>query len=168
MKNVYIVGFMGTGKTAVGKILADKLSKEFVEMDQLIERQENKKIKDIFAENGQDHFRKLENKLLKKISSQSDLVVSCGGGVVCNQDNLDILQNTGYVFSLSASPNSIFERIKGSNHRPLLNVADPLERIKELLEARKPFYKKAGIKIDTDNLSVQDVAEYILKLLENG
>ncbi|MCF7873285.1 MAG: shikimate kinase [Candidatus Omnitrophica bacterium] len=168
MRNIYLVGFMGTGKTAVGRVLADKLSRRFVEMDQLIEKQENKEIKDIFAENGQEYFRKLENQLLKKLSSQSNLVVSCGGGVVCNQDNLDILQNTGYVFSLSASPNSIFERIKGSNHRPLLNGANPLEKIKELLEIRKLFYKKAGIKIDTDNLSVEDVADYILKLLENG
>ncbi|MCF7869986.1 MAG: shikimate kinase [Candidatus Omnitrophica bacterium] len=168
MKNIYLVGFMGTGKTAVGKVLADKLSKRFVEMDQLIEKRENKKIKDIFAENGQDYFRKLENQLLKKLSSQSDLVVSCGGGAVCNQDNLDILQNTGYVFSLSASPNSIFERVKESDHRPLLNGADPLGKIKELLEARKPFYKKAGTRIDTDNLCVLDVADYILNLLENG
>ncbi|MCF7887026.1 MAG: shikimate kinase [Candidatus Omnitrophica bacterium] len=168
MKNIYLVGFMGTGKTAVGKVLADKLSKRFVEMDQLIEKQENKEIKDIFAENGQDYFRKLENQLLRELSSQSDLVVSCGGGVVCNQDNLDILQNTGYLFSLFASPNSIVERTKGSGHRPLLNVADPLGKIKELLKVRKPFYKKAGIRIDTDNLSVLDVADYILKLLEDG
>jgi shikimate kinase len=159
---------MGTGKTAVGRVLAERLSRKFVEMDQLIEKQENKEIKDIFAENGQDYFRKLESQLLKKLSSQSNLVVSCGGGIVCNQDNLDILQNTGYVFSLSASPNSIFERIKGSNHRPLLNGTDPLEKIKELLETRKLFYEKAGIKIDTNNLSVEDVADYILKLLENG
>lgn len=168
MKNIYLVGFMGTGKTAVGRVLAERLSRKFVEMDQLIEKQENKEIKDIFAENGQDYFRKLESQLLKKLSSQSNLVVSCGGGIVCNQDNLDILQNTGYVFSLSASPNSIFERIKGSNHRPLLNGTDPLEKIKELLETRKLFYEKAGIKIDTNNLSVEDVADYILKLLENG
>jgi shikimate kinase len=168
MKNVYLVGFMGTGKTTVGKVLADKLSKRFVEMDQLIEKQENREIKDIFAEKGQDYFRELENQLLRKLSSQSDLVVSCGGGVVCSQDNLDILQNTGYLFSLFASPKSIFERIKGSDHRPLLNVEDPLGKIKELLEARKPFYKKAGIKIDTENLCVEDVADYILKLLENG
>ncbi|MFO8053022.1 MAG: shikimate kinase [Candidatus Omnitrophota bacterium] len=168
MKNIYLVGFMGTGKTAVGKVLANRLKKKFVEMDQLIEQGEKKEIKDIFAQNGQDYFRRLENKLLERLSSQSDLVVSCGGGVVCNQENLYILQNTGYVFSLYASADSIFKRTKGSDQRPLLNVADPLGKIKALLEARKPFYQKAGTKIDTDNLCVQDVADHILKLLENG
>lgn len=168
MKNIYLVGFMGTGKTTVGKILANKLSKEFVEMDYLIEQKEGQKITDIFKEKGEAYFRKLENDLLLKISSQSDLVVSCGGGLVCNEKNLRLLENTGYVFSLFASPSVIFERVKGSADRPLLNVEDPLGRINELLKLRAPYYQKIGRRIDTDSLSPQTTADSILSLLEDG
>ncbi|MCF7916838.1 MAG: shikimate kinase [Candidatus Omnitrophica bacterium] len=168
MKNVYIVGFMGTGKTSVGKILANKLSKEFVEMDEAVEQEAGKKIKDIFAKEGEGYFRKLESNLLQRLSSQSDLVVSCGGGIVCNEDNLKILKNSGYVFALDASAVSIYARIKDSSQRPLLNVENPLEKIKQLLQARESFYARAGKKIKTDNLSAEEVADCILKLLKNG
>lgn len=168
MKNIYLVGFMGTGKTTVGRILAEKLSKDFVEMDEVIEEKEGKRIKDIFKDHGEPYFRKLENNLLKEIILQSDLVVSCGGGVVCDQSNLKLLQDTGRVFSLFASPAVIFKRVKDSSQRPLLNVEDPLAKINELLQFRQPFYKKAGVEINTDNLSSLQVADYILRLLKNG
>ncbi len=168
MKNIYLVGFMGTGKTTVGKILANKLSKKFVETDQAIEEKEGEKIKDIFAKKGESYFRKLETNLLKKLSSESGLVVSCGGGLACNKKNLEILQNTGHLFSLSASASLILERIKDSNHRPLLRVEDPLAKINELLNIRKPYYQKAGIEVNTDNLCPEEVADSILNLLKNG
>ncbi|MCF7870854.1 MAG: shikimate kinase [Candidatus Omnitrophica bacterium] len=168
MRNIYLVGFMGTGKTTVAKILAKKLSKKFVEMDQVIEQEEGKKIKDIFAEDGETYFRKLEKELLDKLSSQTDLVVSCGGGLVCNEKNLKILKESGYLFSLHACPSSIFKRVKNSNQRPLLNVKNPLEKIGQLLRARSPYYEKAGLKVNTDKLSAQEVADYILNFLKNG
>lgn len=168
MKNIYLVGFMGTGKTTVGKILANKLSRKFVEMDQIIEQQQGKKITDIFVKEGEEHFRKLEKDLLKELSVQSDLVVSCGGGLVCDQENLKILKNTGQAFSLFASPEVIFERVKHTKQRPLLNGEDPLSIIRQLLRRRKDFYQNAGTRVDTDNYSAQEVAEYILGLLGNG
>jgi shikimate kinase len=168
MKNIYLVGFMGTGKTTIAKILANKLSKKFVEMDRVIEQEEGKKVKDIFAEYGETYFRKLEKQLLDKLSSQTDLVVSCGGGLVCSEKNLKILKESGYLFSLYACPSSIFERVKNSNQRPLLNVENPLEKIGQLLRARNPYYEKAGLRVNTDKLSAQEAADYIVNLLENG
>ncbi len=159
---------MGTGKTTVGKILASKLSKDFIEMDNAIEEQEGLEIKDIFLKSGEPYFRSLEKKLLKKISSQSDLVVSCGGGLVCDLENLKILQSTGQVFSLTASPEIIFERLKKTRNRPLLNVKDPLVKIKELLNLRKNYYQKAGLQIDTDNLAPPEVSDFILGVLKDG
>ncbi len=168
MKNVYLVGFMGAGKTTVGKILANKLSKKFVEMDQVIEEQQGKKITDIFAKEGEEYFRKLEKDLLNKLSAQFDLVVSCGGGLVCDQENLKVLNNTGQVFSLFASPEVIQRRVKHTKQRPLLNGEDSLSIIQQLLSKRKDFYQNAGTRVDTDNYSAQEVAERILRLLGNG
>lgn len=167
MKNIYLVGFMGTGKTAVAKILASKLSKEFVEMDAVIESQEGLEIKDIFAQKGENYFRNLENNLLKKLSKQNNFVVSCGGGVVCNSNNIKLMRQTGFVFCLFASASVIFQRIKNQNNRPLLNVKNPLVKIEELFNARKHCYQKAGERINTDGRSPSEVADFILKLLSD-
>ena len=128
MKNIYLVGFMGTGKTTVGRILAGKLGKDFVEMDEAIEKKEGRRIKDIFASEGEGYFRRLERELLKKISSQLDLVVSCGGGLVCDSANLKILKNTGHLFSLFASPSVIFERIKVLDNKEIWFYVKLLEK----------------------------------------
>ena len=95
MKNIYLVGFMGTGKTIVGKILAKKLAKEFIEMDTVIEEKEGSEIVDIFAKQGQAYFRSLEKELLGELSKREDVVISCGGGLVCDQGNLKVLKETG-------------------------------------------------------------------------
>lgn len=168
MKNIYLVGFMGTGKSAVGRILANKLAKGFIDMDKIIEEEEGRQIKDIFATEGEGYFRRLERDLLKKISSRMDLVVSCGGGLVCDSGNLEILKNTGYLFSLLASPSVIFERVKDSDNRPLLSIEDPLAEINRLLSLREPYYRQAGMQIDTDKISPQEVAGRVLRLLDNG
>jgi shikimate kinase len=167
MKNIYLVGFMGTGKTTVGKILSQKLNKEFIEMDEVIEEREGKKITEIFAQEGEPYFRNLEKKLLKELSKKSDLVISCGGGLICNEENLKILKETGIVFNLEASPLTIYERTKKYTHRPLLNVEDPLKKIKDLLEKRKPYYKKAHFSIDTEKFSAEEVSEEIIKIINS-
>jgi len=167
VKNIYLVGFMGVGKTAVGKILAKRLKLQFIEMDEVIEKEENKPITEIFSTQGEPYFRKLESSLLKKISAKTDNIVSCGGGLICNEENLKILKETGIVFNLTASPEIIYERTKKYSHRPLLNVDNPIKKIDELIRKRNPYYSKAHHTIDTTEISASEVAEKIIDLL-NG
>ncbi|UCD15780.1 MAG: shikimate kinase [Candidatus Omnitrophota bacterium] len=168
MKNIYLVGFMGTGKTAVGKLLSKKLSKEFIEMDDLIEKKEGRKIVDIFAAWGESHFRKLEKQTLEEISHKTDLIVSCGGGLICSDDNSKILLESGTVFCLTATAQTIYNRTKRHKHRPLLNVSDPLQEIKSLLNKRKPYYDKAHYSIDTEKTSPQEAADKIIETLNKN
>ncbi len=166
-KNIYLVGFMGTGKTTVGKILSKELKREFVETDELIEKKENLDIPAIFSLKGERYFRKVEKEVLKEVSCKNSLIVSCGGGIVIDKENLSLLKKTGFVVCLTADASIIYERTVSYKHRPLLNVDNPLERIKKLLREREPFYKEAHLFIDTANISPQDVATKIIKELNN-
>jgi len=159
---------MGTGKTVVGKLLARSLNREFVEMDEIIEKNAGQEIVDIFAQKGERYFRELESKLLETISARTGLVVSCGGGLICNDTNLKVLKATGRVFLLRASAATIYGRIRKQNHRPLLNVDNPQERIAELLAKREPYYGQADCEIDTEGVSPEEVAEKIMTFLKNG
>ena len=152
---------MGTGKTTVASILARRLSKDFLEMDEIIEERRGKKISEIFAEEGQEAFRNLEHQLLKEISGKTDLLVSCGGGLICREDNLKLLKASGIIVSLTASPAIIYERVKKYTHRPLLDVLDPLSRIKELLASRQAYYELADCVIDTNSRLPEEVADDI-------
>jgi len=168
MKNIYIVGFMGAGKTSVAKILADELKKEFIEMDAVIEERSGKAISDIFADEGETCFRQLEKQLLNELSLRSDLVVSCGGGLICNEENLGLLKKSGTVVTLETSPATIYERVKNHTHRPLLNVDNPLEAITDLLNKRQPYYEQADYIVSTDSLSIEEVAASVIKLIESN
>lgn len=168
MERIYIVGFMGTGKSTVGKLIAEKLNKKFIEMDELIEERESQKIKNIFAKKGEAYFRTLEHELLKEISMKIGLVVSCGGGLVCNEKNLSLAKKTGTVISLMASPSIIYERTKNNEDRPLLNVDKPLDKIKELLDKRLSFYNRAHYVINTEGKLPEKISEEIINLLNNG
>lgn len=168
MKNIYIVGFMGTGKSMAGEILAEELGREFIEMDALIESEQKKSILKIFAEEGEAYFRGLEKKLLKKLALKANRVVSCGGGLICDPDNLKLLKTSGLVICLTASPEVVDQRTKKHTCRPLLEVGDRLKTIKELLEERKPYYDQADHKVNTDNLKPQEVADKIKKILDQG
>ncbi|MEM7816962.1 MAG: shikimate kinase [Candidatus Aenigmatarchaeota archaeon] len=166
--NIYLVGFMGVGKTTVGKILAEKLNKEFIETDELIEKKENKTIVEIFAQKGEPYFRKLEKEILQEIAKRDNLVVSCGGGLICNEENLKTLKETGLVFNLTASSKTIYDRTKNYKNRPLLNVDNPLRQIETLLEKRKPYYDKAHYSINTEGISPHQVVELILEKIKDG
>ena len=157
---------MGTGKTAVGKKLAKSLKFEFVDIDDLIVQKEKRTITDIFSQSGEPYFRKVEKEALREISRQVMLVVSCGGGIVIDAENIALMKQKGKIIALTARPEVIFERTKKSTHRPLLNVADPINRIEELLLARKPYYEKAQALIDTSDLSVKQVVKNILELIK--
>ncbi|MBU1084685.1 MAG: shikimate kinase [Candidatus Omnitrophota bacterium] len=167
MKNIVIVGFMGTGKTTTAKILARKLGIEYISIDDIIEQKEGRSISDIFAELGEGHFRETEKRTIKEMSGGSAKVIDAGGGAVLDPDNMKELKTGGVVVCLWASPEVIYERVKNEEHRPLLKVEDPLTRIKELIEKRRPFYEKADLHIDTTDLSLEETTDKIEGMLHD-
>jgi len=159
--NLYLVGFMGSGKTAVAKEIAESTDLKYIEMDELIEKKEARSINDIFKDSGEDYFRKVEKEALKEISLADKQVVSCGGGVVIDEANVNLMKDSGVLICLQASPDVIYKRVKNNKDRPLLNVENPQVKIEELLRIRRPYYQKANYIIETDNLSVQQVAQEV-------
>jgi len=163
--NIYLVGFMGTGKTSVGRQLAKERGINFVDLDELIELQEQRRIVDIFAKEGEAYFRKIEKKVLKQVSTQKQFVVACGGGVVLDRDNIKLMKKTGMMICLYAAPEEILKRVSANKDRPLLNVDKPQKRIELLLKMRAPYYIQADKIIDTSHLTVKQVAGKISKIL---
>jgi len=164
-KNIYLVGFMGTGKSTVGRVLADKTGKIFRDLDDMIEDRENKKIVDIFEEKGEEYFRKLESEVIDEISKSKNFVVATGGGAVVNPINFKKLKESGVLISLAASPEAIYERVKDSKDRPLLNVGNPIEEIKRMMFERAYYYIKSDYIIETTDRSIEEIVEEILELI---
>ena len=167
--NIALIGFMGVGKTEVGKVLAEKLRRKFVELDSLIEQKAGKSIPDIFQQDGEAAFRKLEIEVTKEVSKDKNLVMACGGGIVLNKINIDRLRENARMVYLTASPGVILKRVANEEgQRPLLEVDSPALTIRELLEFRKPFYDRAAdITINTSKLDIDAVAEQIIKKLKD-
>ena len=163
--NIYLVGFMGTGKTSVGRALSKRLRLKFVDMDESIVKKEKRSINDIFDTEGEPYFRKVEKEALKEVADRVAQVVACGGGIVIDPENIEVMKKTGKIIALTARPQAILERTKKYTHRPLLNVAEPEAKIEELLRIRRPYYAKADFSIDTSDLSVKQVAQSIVRLL---
>ncbi len=156
---------MGTGKSTVGKELARQQNSHFIDLDELIEQRQDRSINEIFSEHGEPYFRKLEKELLREISSKTDQVVSCGGGIVLDPDNIKLIKETGFMVCLTSPAEVILERTRIHTHRPLLNVTDPLSRIAQLLKQRQPLYAQAELTIDTSSCSIpQAVAEILSRL----
>jgi len=155
---------MGTGKTTVGKELAKRKNWRFIDLDELIELKEKMAIVDIFATKGQPYFRRREKETLKEISRENNFVVACGGGIVLDEENVRIMEETGTPICLIAEPQVILKRTQGYTYRPLLNTLNPKERIETLLKERAPFYERIKIKIDTSCISVEEVVERIIQL----
>lgn len=164
MGNIYIVGFMGTGKTAVGKELAKKKKWQFVDLDDLIELREKRRICDIFAKEGEPYFRKIEKLVLREVAKEKNFAIACGGGIVLDPDNIKVMKATGKIICLSATPEVILKRTSGATNRPLLNVADQKKQIELLLKLRAPFYAQADKTINTSKISVKEVVSKILKI----
>ena len=166
--SVALIGFMGTGKTVVGKVLATKLGREFIELDAMIEKKAGKNIPEIFKQDGEIGFRELEIEVTKEVASRENVVIACGGGIVLNKINIDRLRKECFIVYLTASPGVILKRTSDDeNERPLLKVSDRVTQIKELLRFRRPFYERAAdIKIDTSKLNIDAVAERIIEELK--
>ena len=158
---------MGTGKTSVGRQLAKQKGWNFVDLDELIELQQQRRIVDIFAQDGEAHFRKIEKKILKQASTQKRFVVACGGGVVLDPDNIKLMKKTGILICLCATCEAILKRVSASTQRPILNVAKPREHIELLLKMRAPYYMQADKTIDTSRSSIKQVVAKIARMLSD-
>jgi shikimate kinase len=163
VKNIVLTGFMGTGKTEVGKILAQKLGYQMIDSDSEIERDQGLSINEIFEKQGEQFFRDIEADVIKRLSERKNCVISTGGGAVLRQANIDNLRRTGVIVCLTADPETILQRTAGDNERPLLQTDNPLQRIKELLAIRRPFYEKSDIMIDTKGRTPLEISEEIIK-----
>lgn len=168
MKNIVLLGFMGTGKSAVGRRLATAFRYQFIDTDQVIEEKTHKRIAEIFSEQGEEAFRRLESEVVIGLAERTGCVISTGGGIVLDSKNLDLLQKNGILVLLRCRPEVIFKRVqKRAGQRPLLQKADPLSEIKRLLAEREPFYRRADITLDTSDMNLDDVVQQIKrKVLE--
>ena len=165
-KNIVLIGFMGAGKSSVAKRLGVLLKREVISTDALIEDKEGKAVRDIFKNKGEAYFRALEKETVRAIADRTDAIIDCGGGVVLDQKNIVHLKRNGVLIYLKASPKFLYQSIKNKKNRPLLNVKDPLARIKLLLEQRKSKYEQADIILDTDYKTIKQICEKILKILK--
>ena len=159
--NLALIGFMGTGKTSVGRVVAETLGFEFLDTDELIQSRTGRTIADIFAKEGEPAFRALERLVVQELSTHKKTVISTGGGLPTNPENLAALKSFALVVCLWASPEKIWERVRHQSHRPLLHDADPQQKIRDLLAARTPFYRQADVLVNTDQRSAREVAQQI-------
>jgi shikimate kinase len=160
--NLALIGFMGSGKTTIGQYLAAQLHFEFVDTDHLIEAAAGKTIPEIFAAAGESTFRELESRVVGELAKRHQTVIATGGGLPCHGDNLGRLKSHAFVVCLWASPETVYERVKHSSHRPLLQHPDPLARIRELLAARESHYRDADLLISSDGRPSREIVQHIL------
>lgn len=165
ISNIALIGFMGTGKSSVGRLVADALHFTFLDTDAVIEARAGKPITEIFAQAGEPAFRQLECGLVEELTRRERTVISTGGGLPVNPSNLASLKTHALVICLWASPEKIFERVRHQTHRPLLNNPDPLEKIRELLAAREPSYHQADVMVNTEMRSIKEVAHQVIHQL---
>lgn len=167
MSIVYLIGFMGAGKSTVGHILAERLGMPFVDMDQAIESRTGRTVSQIFADSGEEEFRRLESDILKELSGQPPAVIACGGGVVIRDENRVLLKRTGRVVYLQVSAEEALARIGDIATRPILTGAAGVVTATSILAARKALYSAvADITIDTGGLTVDAVATLVAEHLE--
>jgi len=166
--NIALIGFMGTGKTVVGQLLARKLGRKFIELDSSIEEKAGKSIPEVFQQDGEIAFRELEIEATKEIAREKNSVIACGGGIVLNKINIDRLRESSRIVYLTASPRAVLRRVSGEQgQRPLLEVDNPTLTIRELQRFRRPFYERAAdMTIDTTKLDIDTVAEQIIGKLK--
>lgn len=166
--NIYLIGFMGTGKSTIARYLNTVYGMETVEMDQIIARREEMSISDIFKVYGEEYFRELETSLLSEMQTKTNMVVSCGGGTPVRSKNVEQMKKNGRIVLLTASPETILERVKNSHDRPLLENNKTVSYISGLMEQRREIYEAAAdIVICTDGRSKKQICDEIMEKLFN-
>lgn len=158
---------MGTGKTEVSKKLKRILGLNVIEVDAEIEATERMKISEIFEKFGESKFREIEKTKIKDISRNKNIIISTGGGAVLKEENISALRQNGIIVCLTASPETILKRTINNSDRPLLQVNNPLEKIKELLERRRPYYEKADVIINTEGKTPSTIAKEIIERIKD-
>jgi shikimate kinase len=161
--NLYLVGFMGTGKTTVGRAVAHRLGFGLLDSDHEIERQQGKTIPEIFATAGEPAFRAMERAFIDGGHPATGTVIACGGGLVVQPGMLDVLKQKGVVICLHASLETILRRTQTNRNRPLLDVENPMDRIRALYAAREPIYNQAGTIILTDGRTLADIVLHVMR-----
>ena len=170
--NIILIGFRGTGKTTVGKILAQRLDKEFIDADEYLEQKEGKTIKDIFAEGGENLFRKIESQIITELCHLDDKIIATGGGAILREENVRRLKKNGIIIFLDADVDTLYKRIhedtQTQQRRPNLTNRGAYEEIEYLLAYRRPLYDKtADFVINTARLSKNDAANKIIAFINN-
>lgn len=163
--NIFLTGFMGSGKTTVAQLLALSINWKYVDIDSLIETKLGKTIKECFEQEGEAFFREIESELLTDVAQKTHQVISTGGGIVLSESNRVTMRKSGSVIWLAATPETIFSRISNNTNRPVLGDTPSLEKITEILKYRLPFYQEADIKIVTDNKKPESINQEIITLL---
>ncbi len=166
MKNIVLTGFMGTGKTTVGREVARRLGCPFVDMDEVIARRAGKPIPRIFAEDGEEAFRRMEAELCRELGARRGLVIATGGGALVNPENRARMTEGGIVICLEADPEEILRRVGEDSGRPLLQTPDRRARVAELLAARRPAYAAIPWHVDTTGRPVEEVVEEVLQIAD--
>lgn len=165
MNNIILCGFMGCGKSSVGRKLASKTEREFVDMDRYIEEKAGKTVSEIFAEQGEEAFREMEREACRELSEREDLIIAAGGGTLTFKENVETLRKGGRIVFIDVSYENLCKRLSRDTRRPLLQVENRNERIKELLEQRLPLYKSAAGVFVNGNFSSARVADNIIGIL---
>jgi shikimate kinase len=168
VRNIALTGFMAVGKSAVGRTLARKLGRRFVDLDKIIEKREGMKVKDIFSRKGESYFRRAEKQALAEVLFQGEQVIATGGGVVIDEENIRLLREKSFLVCLTAAPEVLLRRAEKSTQRPLLEGGDRSQRIGELLAQREKNYAQAHIAVDTSDLTVEQVVEKIIERFNAG
>lgn len=166
-KNIFLIGFMGCGKSTMARMLAEKTGACLIEMDETIEKEAGMTINEIFKTFGEAQFRDLESQLILRITEQGGAVVSCGGGAILRPENVENMKKNGTIIYFSATPETIYERVRYSTNRPLLNGNMNVEYITELMEKRRPKYEAAAdFTVTTDGKHAGEICMEILKKME--
>ena len=166
MKNIVLIGFMGSGKTFVSAVLGRKLKRPVISTDQLIEQKEGMSVADIFKKHGEAYFREKEEEVVQRIAGGQGAIIDGGGGVVINLKNIAALKKNGVLFYLWASPEFLYKTIALNKDRPLMQVKDPMEQIKKMLKEREKFYNQADYKIVSEHKKIEEIADDIIKLID--